>query len=491
MLSSERINELYLQFGDAFPYRNFELAAKAYYLMVTKRYTLSKAVKELTGSTIGFRITDVASAGQYLFKKIGNRYVPLGYLATVTANIHGGGTLVFSLWFPFYYTDFYPVLRDVSRFISSLAGSFSYTIRVSPFVNHGRFRLQQDSIIYEGTFKYQWSDSLCYFEIEIEKNCRTGRVIKRNSVMVSTCTFIGPLVPPTIPICIIIPPARFVREPWMLSEEDIKRTYNQLIYMLFPRNYDLFRVAILAYQLMVERDYSFYASTNYMARLAGIPSSTIRTFMIRSKLVVPAYPPRYPNRKYEPNGYDVSYSIYTEESEGKKSKGTALELRFTIWQPFYTQIPFSNAMTVVEVLFNSLGSAGISAESVVLGIIRSFGGTSIEDIEDILAMPLQSIVRRFAVFRNRDKYTITLIKRKTGNAWRYDGIMRYQWEQNTICYLFIETLRLCAKLRERAWIPYAGMESIITDRGFAGCNWVFDERLRRSINELNFNNVCS
>lgn len=489
MLTTRQIAELYEKFGDSFSYRNFALAANAYYLMVTKRYTLSRAVRELTNSPIGFRISDAISAGRYLFRKINGRYVPLGYLATVTGNVHGGGTLTFSLWFPFYYTNFYPVLRDVAHFITSSAGAFSYTIRISPFINHGRFRIQQGNIVYEGTFKYQWGDDLCYFEIEIEKNCGTGRTIRRHSVMINKCAFIPPLVPPKISICIVPPVIRFVREPWMISENEIRRTYNELLRMLSARDYELFRVAILAYQLMVERDYSLTTAVNYMSRLTGMSASTIRNFMIRSKLVVPAYPRRHYNRKYDPYGFEVTYSLYTKESTGRKGRGTALELRFTIWQPFYSTVPFDNVMTVAEVLFNSLGSAGIPGQSIILGMIATAGGTSIEDLEDILEGGIKSFVRRMAVFRNRDKYTITLVKR-SGDGWRYDGIMRYQWEKNTICYLFVETLRLCGRTHGRSWYTYVGAESIITDRGFAGCDWNFDNYLRYSIDALNFDTVC-
>jgi len=493
MLTPRQISDLYAKFGNSFSYRNFALAANAYYLMVTKRYTLSKAVREITGSSIGFRISDAISAGKYLFKKVNGRYVPLGYLATVTANVHGGGTLVFSLWFPFYYTDFYHVLRDVAHFITSSAGAFSYTVRVSPFINHGRFRIQQGNIIYEGTFRYQWGDYLCYFEIEIEKNCRIGRVIKRHSVMVNKCAFIPPLVPTRIQICLVVPPIRFVTEPWMISEAMIRRTYNELLRMLAEPNYDLFRIAILAYQLMVERDYSLSTATNYMSRLTGMSASAIRNFMIKSKLVVPGYPRRYPNRKYDPYGYEVTYSIFTkypEDVRRKRSSASAMEVRFTIWQPFYSPIPFTNVSTVAEVLFNSLGSLGMPGESIILGIIRVAGGEDISDLSLIMEDGVKYAVRRMSVFRNRDKYTITLVK-ENGEGWRYDGIIRYQWEKDLICYLYIETLRLCAKSRTKnTWYSNIGEEAIITDRGFAGCDWVFDEHVRFSTNSLNFDTVC-
>lgn len=496
MLTSKQIAALYSKFGNSFPYNHFALAANAYYLMVTKRVTLSDAVKAITGSSIGFRISDAVSAGQYLFVKSKNRYVPLGYLATVTANVHGGGTLVFSLWFPFYYDNFYPILRDVAHFISSSAGSFSYTLRISPFINHGRFRIQQGNLVREGTFKYQWGDDLCYFEIEIERNCATGRAIRRNSVIVNKCKFIPPLVPSRIPICLVVPQIRFVREDWMISESDIRRTYNALLQMLYSRNYELFRVALVAYQLMVERDYSLYSATTYMARLTGVSSSIIRTFMIRSKLVVAGYPRREPKRKYDPYGYDVMYSFFTKPSPGnehKRTKETVMELRFSVWQPFYSRIPFGNVMQVAEVLFDSLGNAGAAMhgkiESIVLGIIRAYGGKSLDDIDDVLAF-LNPSPARMAIFRNRNKYIVTLID-KNRNGSRYDGIMRYQWFHNIICYLSIEVLRQCAKTYGSRVVITNGAPAILTDTGFAGCDWNFDSHFRTPTSELNFNNVCT
>ena len=494
MLTPKQISDLYSRFGDNFPYRDFAVAANAYYLMVTRRISLTRAVRQVTGSAIGFRVSEAINAGKYLFRKVGTRYVPLGYLATVTANIHGGGTLTFSLWFPFYYTDYYKVLRDVAHFITSSAGAFSYTLRVSPFINHGRFRIQQGLIIYEGTFRYQWGDDLCYFEIEIEKNCRTGRIIKRHSVMVHSCSFIPPLVPEKIEICLVVPtPTYFIREPWMLPDNVIYSTYRELQDTLSVQNYQLFRAAILAYQLMVERDYSLSTAAKYMSRLTGISASVITTFMIDSKLV--GKPSRHENRAYDPYGYEVSYSLYTKESPGKnkgKKEGlqTSMELRFTIWQPYYAPIPFTNVYQVSSTLLASLGSP--IGESVLAGIIRAFGGESLEDLEDILEQPLEyQLIKSRKLLRNRDKYTIILINTRRHEAFRYDGIMRYQWEKDIICYLYIETLRRCAKFREESgWHSHPGPVAIITDRGFAFCDWVFDDHLRLSTADLNFNNLC-
>lgn len=464
--------------------------------MVSKHTTLSEAVREITGSRIGFRVSDVISVGTNLFTKVNNRYVPIGYLVTYNVNVYGGGTLTFSLWFPLYYTDFYTIGRMVSHYLISRAGAFSYTIRMSTFVNRGTFRITSGNLITEGIFKYQWVDTLCYFEIEIERNCITGRVISRRNIKLQKCNFIPPNVPSKLNICISIPPKiTFIRPSWAIPEEMMKRTYAELRAQLSSPNYDLFRTAICAYQLMVETDASFYAAVSTMSKLEGIPASTITTYMINSKFVVKAFPPRVPNRRYDPYGVEVQYVAYTKESPSKKARGTALELRFNIWQPYYATVPFRNIYQVIESLFNSLGSAWVANESIVLGMIRKAGGNSIMDLPQILRAPPTEVKYNRAVFRNRDRYTISLIK-SSGDGWRYQGIYRYQWKLRDICYLYIETLRLCARTYgsrsgKEEWTPSPGYESNITDEGFAFCDWLFDEHLRYSTATLNFSTVCN
>jgi len=495
MLTDDQILMMYERFGYGIPFSTFRIAANVYYLMVTRRITLASAVRIVTHSNIGYRLSEVASVSS-LFMKVGGRYAPLGYYVIYQVNIPNG-RMTFKVWVPFYFNDFFNLGRLMSRSFYKLSGAFSYTMTYAPYRNHDMFTYVSLSSQVEGTFLYQWGDNLCYFLIEKAVSCYTGRRVIRNRLVINNCVFIPPKIPPKIPTCVNVQPLekeiqqfRYSPVPWELPDDIVRQTYTLLRRYLPVPSYDLFRAALAAYQLMVENDDSLYSASVKVSRFEGIPYTVIRSYLIKAKMVGKSQVIRHPNRSYDPVGIDVMYAAYTVESKTKKGKGTALELRFVVWQPFYAKVPFSNIYEVIETLFNSLGSSGEIGDSIVLGIIRSYGGSNITDLPTILKKGPQGIKENRGIFKNRNRYVLSLVKHGT-DGWQYRGIFRYQWEKTNICYLEIETLRLCGRTRDgKNWALVEGNQSLITDTGFAICPWHFGDFVRYPFNTLNYGTVC-